>query len=144
MCVVGNVQFICRWLLFKCERSQLELLGPLAGLEPANAIDGGTAVSKAYRYDMQVTGLLHVLSISGMHMAIVCGLLYAAMRRILLFVPVIGQGVRVQKYAAALGSGTVDPEETLPKFIEELKKAGIEKVISTKQEQLDKWLEENK
>ena len=48
------------------------------------------------------------------------------------------------KYAAALGSGTVDPEETLPKFIEELKKAGIEKVISTKQEQLDKWLEENK
>ena len=35
MCVVGNVQFICRWLLFKCERSQLELLGPLAGLEPA-------------------------------------------------------------------------------------------------------------
>ena len=48
------------------------------------------------------------------------------------------------KYAAALGSGTVDPEETLPKFIEELKKAGIEKVIITKQEQLDKWLEENK
>ncbi|MFC5126339.1 hypothetical protein ACFPRL_24245 [Pseudoclavibacter helvolus] len=33
--MVGNLQFICRWLLFKCERSQLELLGPLAGLEPA-------------------------------------------------------------------------------------------------------------
>lgn len=46
------------------------------------------------------------------------------------------------QYAAALGSGTVDPDEVLPKFIEELKKAGIEKVIQTKQEQLDKWLEE--
>lgn len=47
------------------------------------------------------------------------------------------------QYAPALGSGSVDPKETLPKFIEELKKAGIEKVISTKQEQLDKWLSEN-
>lgn len=48
------------------------------------------------------------------------------------------------QYAPALGSGTVDPAETLPKFIEELKKAGIDKVIETKQEQLDKWLAENK
>lgn len=46
------------------------------------------------------------------------------------------------QYAAALGSGSVDPEEVLPKFIEELKKAGIEKVIATKQEQLDQWLAE--
>ncbi|WP_287715039.1 DUF3502 domain-containing protein [Blautia sp.] len=48
------------------------------------------------------------------------------------------------QYAAALGSGSVNPEEVLPKFNEELKKAGIEKVIQTKQEQLDKWLAENK
>lgn len=48
------------------------------------------------------------------------------------------------QYAPVLGSGTVDPAETLPKFIEELKKAGIDKVIETKQEQLDKWLAENK
>ena len=48
------------------------------------------------------------------------------------------------QYAPALGSGTVDPAETLPKFIEELKKVGIDKVIETKQEQLDKWLAENK
>lgn len=48
------------------------------------------------------------------------------------------------QYAAALGSGAVDPKEVLPKFIEDLKKAGIDKVIQTKQEQLDKWLAENK
>lgn len=47
------------------------------------------------------------------------------------------------QYAPALGSGSVDPQEVLPKFIEELKKAGIEKVISTKQEQLDQWLSGN-
>lgn len=46
------------------------------------------------------------------------------------------------QYAPALGTGSVNPEETLPKFIEELKKAGIDKVIETKQEQLDKWLSE--
>ena len=48
------------------------------------------------------------------------------------------------QYAAALGSGSVNPEEVLPKFLEELEKAGIDKVIQTKQEQLDKWLAENK
>lgn len=48
------------------------------------------------------------------------------------------------QYVAALGSGSVNPEEVLPKFLEELEKAGIDKVIQTKQEQLDKWLAENK
>lgn len=47
------------------------------------------------------------------------------------------------QYAAALGSGSVNPDEVLPKFLEELEKAGIDKVIQTKQEQLDKWLAEN-
>ncbi len=46
------------------------------------------------------------------------------------------------QYANALGSGSVNPDEVLDKFNEELKKAGIEKVIKTKQEQLDKWLAE--
>lgn len=46
------------------------------------------------------------------------------------------------QYAPALGSGSVNPEEVLPKFIEELKKAGIDKVVETKQEQLDQWLSE--
>lgn len=44
------------------------------------------------------------------------------------------------KYVAALGSGSVDPATTLPEFNEELKKAGLDKVIATKQEQLDAWL----
>ena len=48
------------------------------------------------------------------------------------------------QYAAALGSGSVNPDEVLPKFLDELEKAGIDKVIQTKQEQLDKWLAENK
>lgn len=46
------------------------------------------------------------------------------------------------QYAPALGSGSVNPEEVLPKFLDELEKAGIDKVIETKQEQLNKWLAE--
>ncbi len=61
-----------------------------------------TAVTDAYRHEMQITGLMHILSISGMHMAIMCGLFYVSMRRFLLFVPVIGHGVGVQKTAALL------------------------------------------
>lgn len=43
------------------------------------------------------------------------------------------------KYRRGLECGSLDPETELPKFIEELKNAGIEDVISVKQEQLDNW-----
>lgn len=48
------------------------------------------------------------------------------------------------QYISALGSGTVDPEKTLPEFIQALKDAGIDKVIAEKQEQFDKWLSDQK
>lgn len=43
------------------------------------------------------------------------------------------------KYHKALMCGALDPEETLPKFIQELKDAGIDDIISDKQAQLDAW-----
>ena len=43
------------------------------------------------------------------------------------------------KYRKGLECGSLNPETELPKFIEELKNAGIEDVISAKQEQLDNW-----
>lgn len=49
----------------------------------------------------------------------------------------------VQKYQMSLEWGFVDPETELPKFQEELKKAGIEKYIAEKQKQLDSWAAEN-
>lgn len=44
------------------------------------------------------------------------------------------------QYAPSIGSGTVDPEEYIPKFIKDLETAGIDDIIAAKQEQLDAWL----
>lgn len=43
------------------------------------------------------------------------------------------------KYNPALLGGQLDPETTIPKFVEELKKAGIDTIIAEKQKQLDAW-----
>ena len=48
----------------------------------------------------------------------------------------------VNKYHKALVCGALDPVETLPKFNQELKDAGIDTIIAEKQAQLDAWLAE--
>jgi putative aldouronate transport system substrate-binding protein len=45
-----------------------------------------------------------------------------------------------EKYAYALGSGSVDPETELAKFNAELYAAGLQTIMDAKQEQLDAWL----
>lgn len=50
----------------------------------------------------------------------------------------------LEQYRRALESGSVDPEIELPKFIQKLKEADIDKIIAEKQRQLDKWVAENK
>lgn len=44
------------------------------------------------------------------------------------------------KYRGDLETGTIDPEENIPKLIQELKDNGIDKIIKAKQEQLNKFL----
>lgn len=48
----------------------------------------------------------------------------------------------ISEYKAGLESGSVDPK-VLPKFIEDLKKAGIDAIIAEKQRQLDEFLASN-
>ena len=48
----------------------------------------------------------------------------------------------LNKYRTSLECGDVDPDEVIPKFIEELKDAGIDKIIAEKQSQLDAWAQE--
>ncbi|MBP1995354.1 ABC transporter substrate-binding protein [Paenibacillus eucommiae] len=50
----------------------------------------------------------------------------------------------IQQYSMGLETGTLDPDETLPKFIAALKSAGIDKVIAEKQKQLDEWAASSK
>lgn len=45
------------------------------------------------------------------------------------------------QYAPSIGSGTVDPEEYIPKFLKDLEAAGMDEIIAEKQKQLDAWLE---
>jgi len=46
----------------------------------------------------------------------------------------------VKQYSGALYSGSGDPEELIPQFLEALDDAGINDVIAAKQEQLDAFL----
>ena len=64
------------------------------------------------------------------------------------FVPRAGEGAaaavaQLEPYGVdALVCGALNPEETLPKFNQELKDAGIDAIITEKQAQLDAWLAE--
>lgn len=49
----------------------------------------------------------------------------------------------VNQYTRLLECGAVDPTEILPKFISELKSAGIDKIVADKQKQLDAWAADN-
>lgn len=48
------------------------------------------------------------------------------------------------KYDTPLRWGELNPDEALPKFIEEMKAAGVDTIIAEKQKQLDEWLAANK
>lgn len=50
----------------------------------------------------------------------------------------------VAKYDNALMVGSLDPETTIPQFLDELESAGADRIIAEKQTQLDAWLEANK
>ncbi|MDL2287883.1 ABC transporter substrate-binding protein [Oscillospiraceae bacterium OttesenSCG-928-F05] len=44
------------------------------------------------------------------------------------------------EYATAISNGTVDPESTVPDYIDKMKAAGVDKVVAEKQRQFDLWL----
>ena len=48
----------------------------------------------------------------------------------------------ISEYAPGLEFGVLDPETTLPVFQQELRDAGIDRILSEKQKQLDRWLQE--
>ena len=48
------------------------------------------------------------------------------------------------QYLPGLACGSLNPETELPKFLQALEDAGLQKVIDEKQAQLDAWIAENK
>lgn len=49
----------------------------------------------------------------------------------------------MNRYAANLNTGSIDPKENLPKLIKELKAAGWEKAQKEMQAQLDQYMKDN-
>ncbi|KQY94391.1 ABC transporter substrate-binding protein [Paenibacillus sp. Root52] len=49
----------------------------------------------------------------------------------------------ISQYRLPLETGSIDPDNVLPKFLDNLKIAGIDKVIEEKQRQLDQWVKSN-
>lgn len=50
----------------------------------------------------------------------------------------------MNRYAASLNTGTVDPEKNIDELNNELEKAGIKEVMTEMQSQLDAFVKENK
>lgn len=50
----------------------------------------------------------------------------------------------LEQFRFGLETGTLDPEKTVPDFVNRLKAAGIDVIIEEKQKQLDAWAEANK
>jgi putative aldouronate transport system substrate-binding protein len=48
-----------------------------------------------------------------------------------------------QQFTAAINTGSLDPEKTIPEYLKKLKAAGVDKVIAEKQRQLDEWAKAN-
>ena len=44
------------------------------------------------------------------------------------------------KYENALVTGSIDPDEAIPQFLQELEDAGVNDIIAEKQRQLDEYL----
>ena len=45
----------------------------------------------------------------------------------------------IMQYYCGLDCGSVDPETTIPQFVQALKEAGIDDIIAEKQAQYDAW-----
>ncbi len=76
------------------------LSGPSAGIATALISGDRGGIPEAQKEAMRGAGLAHVLAISGMHMAIMAGAIYYALRLMLVAVPGLALRVPVKKWAA--------------------------------------------
>lgn len=75
---------------------------PAAGIAIALVTGDQTAVDKRTAEAFRVSSLTHILSISGMHMSIVCGMVFFMLRSIGALVPPLALRVNVKKWAAVM------------------------------------------
>jgi competence protein ComEC len=80
---------------------------PSSALSVAYVTGDQSSINEEMQQSMRAAGLSHVLAISGMHMTIVCGLLYYLLRLALALIPALAMRYDIRKPAAcvALVSG---------------------------------------
>lgn len=81
-------------------RIRQSLSGSQADIAVALVVGDRAAISPAIEESMRVSGLTHVLSISGLHMAMVAGTLFALVRGLLAAVPSLALGFPIKTTAA--------------------------------------------
>ncbi|MEW6256536.1 MAG: ComEC/Rec2 family competence protein [Pseudomonadota bacterium] len=82
------------------DRIRASLAEPAAGIAVALVTGDRSGVSPAIEDSMRSSGLTHVLSISGLHMALVAGTLFALVRAVLALSPALALGFPVKACAA--------------------------------------------
>ncbi len=81
-------------------RIRAQLSGDTGAIAVALVTGERAAISEAANDMLRASGLAHILSISGFHMALVAGLLFVAIRGTLSLVPTIALRRPIKKYAA--------------------------------------------
>ncbi len=76
---------------------------PEGGVAVALLTGDQTAVDETVADEMRISSLAHILSISGMHMAIICGLFFFWLRTILILIPCVADRYDVKKISAVFG-----------------------------------------
>ncbi|MDI7774544.1 ComEC/Rec2 family competence protein [Asticcacaulis sp. EMRT-3] len=76
--------------------------GRLGGFAAALVTGQEAFVPQALIVDMRNSGLAHILSISGVHMAVVGGFIFFALRGLMAMIPVLALNAPIKKIAAAL------------------------------------------
>jgi len=82
------------------ERVENTLTGPAAGIATALISGDRGGIAEAERDAMRASGLAHVLAISGLHMAIMAGSIYWAVRLALALAPGLALRLSIKKWAA--------------------------------------------
>ncbi|HEX2569571.1 MAG TPA: DNA internalization-related competence protein ComEC/Rec2 [Polyangia bacterium] len=87
-----------RWLAWL--RAELPSKGEAAGLMASLLLGERGAVSRSLERDFRVAGVSHVLSVSGLHLAIASFLLFIGLRRLLVWIEPLARRVAVRQVAA--------------------------------------------
>jgi competence protein ComEC len=83
------------------ERVHAAIKGPLGSFAEALITDERASIPKSLNTSLQASGLFHILSISGLHMSLVAGGAFWAIRAMLALVPKLALQYPIKKWAAA-------------------------------------------